>query len=353
MWDGGLVDSIIAVAALRFGSVTHDVADLVLTGFLTDEWPKFEADVRRGLGLESQADDVVAAADVEKALTELRHERKLGEAANLRAWLAERNLTLGQLRGYLRRRLLRERLPDAEAADVTSAEVAAVLRAEAISSGILARCAQTLRDWHAAHALKVSYSVGKTGVSDPDRVAEIVAAAMADSPSSLELFGADDIRRRTIVLNVLQNDYELIRRTAVGDDEIASRLAAHRLDWTIVSGLQLSFANEGAARETRLHVLVDGCSMTDVGKMLDRQPAHCELAIDHAPAQIRTALRGAAPGDLVGPWREGNRWSVLHLERRIEPDPDDRRLLFRARDELVDELLEGYSAGEVFDLVPI
>jgi len=143
------METVLALAALSFGHERHDVADLVLVGLLTGEWQALDDLVARGLGLEAAWPGHVDAGELERALTAFRYERRLIAAADLRGWLSERSLRLADLDGVLRRQLLRARFAGVPCPVAAAPRVATVMRAEAMCSGALTRCAAELRAWHA------------------------------------------------------------------------------------------------------------------------------------------------------------------------------------------------------------
>lgn len=342
------MESLLAVPALSFGDEEHDVADLVLVGLLSGEWQALELAVARGLGLEAEHRAEVAAVEVEAALTAFRYERSLIAAAELRAWLAERQLSLPDLQAVLRRRLLREGFADVKSPAVEATAVAAVMRAEAICAGTLGRCADALRAWHAGRET-LGAGFGPGDAAEPDAEA-LTRLALDDLPSGLPSFGAGELKRRAARLVALRLDYERFRATAVPDAAVAARVAERRLEWTAVTGTELGFELEGAALETRLHVVHDRRSLSDVAAMLDLEPARRELDLAGAPEEIGGELLAAREGDLVGPWREDDRWRVLQLERRSEPTATDERSRSRAREELLAELVERVCAGKAASL---
>jgi hypothetical protein len=337
------VESLLLRPALTFGDQRHDVADLVLVGMLSGEWPALEQRVARGLGLQSERAQSVSREEVAQLLKRFRYERRLIAAAELTEWLRQRELTLDGLASVLLRKLLRERHAGVRAPAVPAGEIAAVLRAEAICSGALDRCAVALCDWHAAaSALEQELPGG-----DAEAAAALVAAAQADLPSGLPTLGDDELRRRAELLVTLKAASDRFMATGYLDAAVQERALEHRLDWTTVSGIELGFELEGAAREARLHVVHDGSDLAEVARMLSMQPDSRSLELGSAPEAIAPELTIARPGDLVGPWSEDERWRVLQLTERREPEAADEVVRSRARAEVLSELLERLAAGKV------
>lgn len=341
------MEELLAQPALRFSGEHHDVADVVLAGLLAGKWQALEARTARGLGLAKDRGGEVSLDEVEAALATFRYARRLLAAADLRDWLSGRSLGVRELRDVLQRSLLRERFMDASCSTVSAEEVAAVIWAEATCTGELGRYLEELRAWHAAEAGLAEMKIGPVSRASPSahRIEEATAAALADAPSGLRVLGRAQLRSRVARLCALQSAYGDFCATAVSEEEVDARLGARRVDWTIVTGNELSFELEGAARETRLRVAHDGGTLAEVAAMLARTPAPRTVELGSAPAELSSELLRAGAGDLVGPWNEHERWRVFEIDGRVEPDSSTTAQA-RARDELLSELLERLTAGK-------
>lgn len=124
--------------AVTVDGASLDVADLVLLAVLTGDWAAFEREVALGPQLERDHPDAVADDDVRREATAFRYAHGLISAADFRRWLEARELTVGDLSGVLRRRLLRETGVRAEGPSASDEEVIGVLPAEAFCDGVLA-----------------------------------------------------------------------------------------------------------------------------------------------------------------------------------------------------------------------
>jgi len=78
------METVLALAALSFGDERHDVADPVLIGLITGEWQALEDLVARGLGTEADRAEHADGAELERALTAFRYDRRLIAVADLR-----------------------------------------------------------------------------------------------------------------------------------------------------------------------------------------------------------------------------------------------------------------------------
>jgi hypothetical protein len=126
-------------AAVTVDGESLDVADLILLGVLTGEWPAFEDRVALGLELERAHPDDVPAEEVRREATAFRYAHGLISAADFRAWLEAHQMTVAGLSGVLRRRLLRARHVRSEGPAASEDEVIGVLWAEVFCDGVLAR----------------------------------------------------------------------------------------------------------------------------------------------------------------------------------------------------------------------
>ena len=345
------METLLAQPALRFGEEHHDVADLILVGLMTGRWQALERAVERGLALEAESIDRASLGEIDAELANFRYERRLIAAADLERWLAERDMSLSDLEGVLRRRLLCQQLDSATARPVAKALVQGVIRVEAICGGTLLGCAAELRAWHAGSAAAAAMRLPAANRPEHDTqnggvVGDVIAVALADPVAGMSSMGVTELWRRIVRLRNLRDEHQRFATIAVGVHAIEARLFERRLDWTLVIGNELGFEREGAARETRLNVVHDGVGLRQVAEMLGLKTTHRELEIGRAPAELASQLLPARPGDLVGPWSENDQWRVLEVVKRLEPESNERdQLRQRARDELLNELLERYAAG--------
>ena len=188
------VDSLLAGAAVAFGEEHHDVADLVLVGLFTGDWQALGDAVTRGLDLEAERATDLSSEELDRTLKAFRYERGLIAGAELRAWLSERALSLRDLEGVLRRRELSTRFEGVSCASSSGvAEVVAVIRAEAICTGTLARCARELCAWHAGgeaiEDLATTPLSLDAATPELERGEELIVAALADPASALPALG--------------------------------------------------------------------------------------------------------------------------------------------------------------------
>ncbi|MHB8691450.1 MAG: hypothetical protein ACYDHH_09415 [Solirubrobacteraceae bacterium] len=346
------METLLAKVVLSYGGEDRDVADLVLVGLLTGEWQALAGVAARGLGLQADRTERAGDAEFDRLLDGFRYERRLLAAAELNAWLSERSLRLDELEGVLERRWLRARFEGVSCRPASAQQVAAVMRAEAVCSGTFALCTDELLAWHAgcelvADAESERPSRAPTSAQSA-QVEDLVELALEDSASGLPRLGEDELRRRAARLVALKIGYERFRACAVSEAAVDARLAERRLDWTVVTGNELSFELEGAARETRLHVVHDGRTLAQVAELLGFETKQRELELGSVPAGLSAELLSARVGDLVGPWIEDERWRVLELDARVEPGgrAAGERVRMRAREELLSELVERLSAGK-------
>ncbi|MCE5288108.1 MAG: hypothetical protein LLG14_02595 [Nocardiaceae bacterium] len=348
------MESIVAVPALRFGEVVHDIGDLVLVGMLTGMWQSFERDVAHGMALDAADGSLISRGDIESALTAFRYERSLISAADLRDWLAKRRVPVTDLVAVIRRRLLRERGEVAVYHAPPAEQVIAAMRAEAICGGVLKQCLGVLRDWHAGAAALCPDQVRRE--DDPHgsaRIEGVASLALTNAASGLSSLGREAVRRRISFLDSLRSKHDAACSLALLDTDIVERLHERRLEWTSVRGLELGFAREGAAREACIQVALEGKTFADFGAVALEPPVKRVMVLGAAPRDIQAELLAAAPGGVVGPWQNGGLWRVLQLDDRSSPTLADETVVERARAELRRELLDRHAAGKATEMTAL
>jgi len=295
-----------------------DVADLVALGTLTGEWPAFERAVGLGLALERDHPDAVSADEVRREATAFRYGHGLISAADFRAWLGERELTVTELSGALRRRLLRRLGLEPTGPSVGDEEIVRVLPAEVFCDGVLARLAERGVDC-------------------------LVAGRLA--PSATPVSGPVDEPGRRAWLLSLERAVERLRDEVGEPDAIAARLRQHALEWTQLVGDELCFTREGAAREARLLITADGESAAAVAERASVSVLDRRMLVGDAPPADGVSFAAVAVGEVVGPWLQDGQWHVLQVLAKVAPTASDPSLSERARDELLRERIERYAAG--------
>ena len=253
-----------AVPVFDAGGRSYTWGDVFLAARLRGEWR--EGGVPEG----SVSDD-----EVKQAGTRFRTERRLLAGDELRAWLAERRLTLDDWNGYLRRTVLRAR-GAAESAGAPED----VLWADGVCSGVFDGLAQALARRAAALA---------------------AGGAAADQPDHL--------------LRAERAYEDFIARVAASDAP-GRAVTANSADWLRVDCEYLAAPDEDVAREVALLVREDGVPLPDVARQAGLEPAHGLLYAGEMQPDLRTRMMSAAPGDTVGPVELGGVFAVVRCAVR-------------------------------------
>jgi hypothetical protein len=319
-----------------------DVADLILLGLLRGRWQEFEHDVRVGVALERHRGDAVDDDDVREAATAFRYRHRLVSAADFKAWLEERSLSVGELSGVLRRALLRERLGRDDAPPVRGEEVASVLWCEAVCNGLLSELADAGVSCLVAAQIATPQMDGA-----PEAVRSVMDWVATHDAAGLAALGEESLRVRLERLAGCESALWQLEGSLAQEGALERRLAAHGLDWVRLDALELSFYDEDAAREARLLLTADRVTMAEVEERAGIVAHPCSLYLEEVGEQEMASFAAAAPGEVIGPWRSGERWRVLQLTERRRPSLEDPVLLGRASVEALDELIKRRAAGRV------
>jgi hypothetical protein len=302
--------------------------DLVAAGVVSGRWLQLEADLLAGLAL--SASQPADKAEVDAALREFRYARRLTSGQDFRRWLDERGLALRAVRAALERELLRERAESEPPAGAPDRERAvAALHAEAVCSGALTECG-----WWLADRLLVAGD-GDAGDPGDPRVRELVATEGA----LLAVAGLEEPEeaRAERLARILAADAAFdAHAAAIGSDEAVAACAdAHRLEWLgfELDGLRCTTAS--VAAEAALMLRDDALPMSEVASAACLEEQSSTLLLQDAPAPLRTALSGAAPGDVIGPVEVDGAYEVWHVGRRRPPDPHDPLVHDRALAEVI------------------
>lgn len=332
--------AILTSDAVSFGAERLDVADLILLGLLTGAWPRFEREVSCGLALERDGVGTVSAAEVNARATQFRYARRLLSASEFTSWLAARSLSVADLAGVLRRTLLRERAPE-RGGDAEPGQLAGVLRAEAVCSGLLGKLADG-----AIEVMAAAHRLGRLGSEVADkRVEETVAGALGCQAAGLAALGEGALRRRVQRLWAYEDARAAVREQVAEPAALRRQLAGHGLDWLRLEARRLRFPAEDAAREARALMTDDGLGADAVGAIAGIAVTTELMYLDEVPGQAAVALAAAAPGEVCAPWLQDGEWNVLAVIAKAAPSAEDPVLRERATAELLAEALSRQAAG--------
>jgi hypothetical protein len=326
--------------AVSLGDVRLDVADLILLGLLRGTWQRFEADVRLGLHLERAHPRAVTDDAVRAAATAFRYAHGLISAADFKAWLQARELTVAQVSGVLRRSLLREHFAEPE--DAGDEALGSVLIAEAHCHDQLSALADAAVDGLVAEQ-RIDEGLHPSG--------EAVDAALAEAVERTELglpsLGEQVLRERLEPLSLRELKLQRLRETVADEAGLKGRITDHGLDWVRLTGDELVLRTEGAAREARMLMVED---RVDVEALVARAGAEVSvhaLYLEDAPDGMTAPFAAAAPGEVLGPWRDGEEWRLLLLADKRRPTVEDPVLRQRATEEMLADVIKRHAAGRV------
>jgi hypothetical protein len=297
-------------------------------------WTDLEREVRRvGADGGRPPSDAVKAAGVA-----WRRSRRLLAGADLRAWLAARDLDTARWRGFLERRVALDGTPAPGDLAPIDGDVLLALVVDVRCSGLLDRLARQLLAGAAAErALERRRPAG-------DGPARAAAAAGSATGRATGLAPAD-LAAAAERVDALEAAYATFAAERVPDDLIDGRIRERRLAWTALAWDEVDFRTEGAAREAAFMVELDGCELAEPARLAGCRSERHRAEIGRLTGEVGRRLVAAVPRQVIGPWSERGGWPVLRVVERTEPVPIDPDHRSRARAELVDELLVPHRAG--------
>jgi hypothetical protein len=337
-WAGRL-----SAPAVTLGEVTLDLADLVLLGLQLGSWARFEAEAQRGVALETLGLPGVPKDEVRAGASRFRYAHRLVAAAEFRAWLAARSVTVAELGSAISRALLRER-EQTRSLDEPAPDVAGVLWVEAVFTGVLRELAREAGDRLAA-AFRIDSVAAPP--PDPDVIGALVDRALGLPLRGVAGLGESELRARLIRLDRLTGALNELRDQVADERRLERCLASHMLDWLQIEGEEMALATEGAAHEARMLTVEDGMELRDTAERAHTDIHHRRVTLDAAPAEANVALVRTSVGEVAGPWYESGHWRLMLVRRKSPPSVEDPAIRERATGELMREVLDRTLAGRI------
>jgi hypothetical protein len=287
------------------------------------DWQILETEVRQALAcrrLAAEQGPPLAHGAERSLAVAFRRARRLHAAEDVEAWLAARDLSVAQWRGYLRGEALRRR---------HAAELDTVVERYPVDDALIrqardvwGRCSEAFPRWAGqlatraagAHAIRE-----RTGMPPPD----------PDDLAALEdLFDrfADDVATRR-------------RLEALVD--------ARYLDWLRLDAATAVFEDQDTAAEALLCVRDDGWSLSEAAHAGHARLRRHRLLVEEVDPATRPHLVRARDGDLLGPLPLGGQPALVRVLRKDAPSLEDDELRLKATRELVGTA----AAREVADRV--
>ena len=360
------------------GADSFDRGDLVLAGFVDRSWPEFERAARAGLALDRIGGSGVADAGIVDlsgvepggvdpggvdlsgvdpdgvlaAAVAFRRARGLLAGDELRAWLAERGLSMPEWACYLRRLVLRQR---SQAGDedvvahhsVPDEALAALLPSEIAFDGVLRRCATEAVAWCAAASSPVVPVAGDS-TADPASVAAHAREVAASVVGGLLCLDDEAVRARLARLIRLREGYSRFTEITATDRSMLECLDEHKIDWLRFRCLELRIPVREAALEAVLCLREDGANPAEVARLAHADTCERSIEVSGVDPAVASLLLSAERGDVVGPLAEADDVSrLLIVMERVPPSLRDPTLVERARAEVVRAALKPHIDGTV------
>ena len=249
-----------------------------------------------------EADEDLAQASSE----EFRGERDLITAEETEQWLEARGLTLDEFSDYF----LRCQVKVAQDAVDTSP---AIVYEEASSE---------LRD-----QLRIDLIVG----GEFDRLAEQLAWRFASRA------GPDAVppREGEAELAELEDAYQQQRALVLTPEARGQALTLLRLPLTRVELQVLELESDDAAHEALFCLREDGETMADVARDGGYSLRHRQWWAGEMAEDLQLRLLSALPGEVLGPFPNGEEFQIYRLEGKIEPELSDAAVSARVDEHLV------------------
>jgi hypothetical protein len=275
------------------------------------DWQILETEVRQALACRklaaAQGPSLMHGAERSLAVA-FRRARRLHAAEDVEAWLAARDLTVAQWRGYLRREALRRRHA-AELDTVVERYPAddAVVEQEL---GVWGRCSGTFPRWAGQLAVRAA-------------AAHAICERAGTTPP-----GPDD-------LAALEEHYDRFADDVASPTRLRALLDTRYLDWLRLDAETAVFEDRDTAAEALLCVRDDGWSLSEAAHAGHARLRRQRLLVEDADPDSRPHFVRARDGDLLGPLPLGGQPALVRVLRKDAPSLEDDELRLKATRELV------------------
>jgi hypothetical protein len=311
-------DRVLFVAGGREFTVDHVLTSAERRGDLA---PVGQA-VRDALACAAYADDEAFALEdsrIEQLAETYRIDRDLTTAEDTEAWLEVNGLTIDDFTLWLERRAWRDRFAES------------------------------------LEAIRADYEPGQDEIEDavwPEivfgnhldtlarRLAVAVAAQMAGGGAKEQADWPSEVARMEVA-------YAERCREALTDESIARETTLRAAGLMSVELELVSFPTLDGAREAWLCATSDGEALPDVAARSGGAWRRAQQFLDQLPESLRQRVWSAAPGEILAPSAEGDRFVVCRVLEKRQPDPADPRVRARIEDVLVDRVSSELMQGRV------
>lgn len=306
------------------GATGYRVSDVVRAARAWGELAALAEAVREGLACFKRAaenDDLPTPEETEAEAAEFRYARDLITADEALAWLAQQGLTVEDWTQYLQRALLRARWAS-ELADtasrypVSDQEVAEILHAEGVCSGVFGQVASRL--------------AGRVAVLERAREEKWLAEG-GDDPDLTHIDAA----------------LERFRAHVVTPATIHAEVAARHLDWVRLECETVWFSDVQQAREAALCVRDDGRELGQVAADARAPLRERRLYLEEAEPSWRDRLLAARAGDLLGPLGQDDGFVLVLVRSKELPRAEDEDVRDRAEESLLGRAVDHEVANRV------
>jgi hypothetical protein len=300
-----------AAVAFRVDGVDHRWAHVFAHARGRGDWQILETEVRQALACRrlaaAQGPPLMRGAERSLAVA-FRRARRLHAAEDVEAWLAARDLTVAQWRGYLRGEALRRR----HAAELDTVVDRYPVDDAAVEQalGVWGRCSEAFPRWAGQLAVRAAsaHAICERAGTRPPRPDDLAA---------------------------LEERFDRFADDVASPPRLRALLEARYLDWLRLEAETAVFEDRDTAAEALLCVRDDGWSLSEAARAGRAGLRHHHLLVEEVEADTRHHFVRARDGDLLGPLPLGGQPALVRVLRKNPPSLDDDELRLKATRELV------------------
>ena len=287
-----------------------------------------------------KARDEVPEDEVDEAAERWRYERDLISADDLESWLSTRALTSDEWLAWVRRSLAAARPAPARAKGAfAESDIEPLLFVEGMCSGLFTELINHLAGRAAAFERVAAERLGlaPTTASVRDTMKRLPASVRRRGLFELS---PSESAKRAAEIAAMDATFERFVKTLTPMKAVQRELESHALAWTRVGRQTLTFPSRDQAREAALLIREDGLSFAKAASIASVRGDAVSQVLEDVDGVLRDRLAAAQAGELVGPYETEDGFSVTLVTERVSPSMDDRAIRRRARNLIVQRIVD-------------
>lgn len=342
---------------------THDWIDACLMAKITGYWDELEKDVQFGYAALKHSEvlgQVPNDLAINEALSQFFLEHSLVSQQNSvlqqNLWLSRRQLTMGNLRQYITRFLLREQFRSQQIAlceqfPISQEELQSNLLAEGFCSGYFQAYARLLASRvclaREAQSLGGAPPVNYQGISIQDYAVLLSFFDYCGFPAPSRAH----LEERLSYLATVEHYYSFYLQRLSSHDILGDVVTCHQHDWTWIDALVAVFSEEEQAHSFSQHARSSGSSLIRTSQTSNVSLFRLCRYLEDFDADLKDSIVPYLSQDkqrlLIGPFSMQSHHVIIELIQKVSPSLDHAITRERALTRALEHAVQANIANAV------